>query len=421
VRTGELSTVPAPSSSAGNTVSLAGMPEERISLSEAARRSGVPVSTLKRWAEEKIVPVRRGRWTGAAAAQARVVARMRDRGYSLEDLKAAGREGKLAFGIAEELLPSQDGSLSVIEVAERSGLEPDLVERILVILGTPKGRQHALSEADATAIEQCARVLATGFPLVAFLQLVRVYVQSLRRVAEAEVRLFHLYVHEPLIRDGVPELEMAEEMRDLAGQVLPLAAPLTDYLHNRYLRYYVEQDVVGHMESDTALLDTAEMQLGHVHVAICFIDLTGFTRYTEEEGDLEALDLVESFVAEVEGSLPREATIVKTIGDEVMVVSPDAASLTGWAVDFLTRFPRRPQPRVGIHYGDAVYRDGDYFGSQVNLAHRIVNRALAGEVLVTDTVCTAITGSDRLELEPIGEVSLKGFPTPTELFIVGSA
>jgi adenylate cyclase len=395
--------------------------EERISLSEAARRSGVPVSTLKRWAEEKIVPVRRGRWTGAAAAQARVVARMRDRGYSLDDLKVAGREGKLAFGITEELLPSQEGSLTVAEVAERSGLEPELVERILIILGTPKGRQHGLSEADATAIEQCARVLANGFPLVAFLQLVRVYVQSLRRIAEAEVRLFHLYVHEPLIRDGVPELEMAEEMGNLAGQILPLAAPLTEYLHNRYLRYYVEQDVVGHMESDTALLDTAEMQLGHVHVAICFIDLTGFTRYTEEEGDLEALDLVESFVGEVEGSLPREATIVKTIGDEVMVVSPDPATLTEWAVLFLGRFTRRPQPRVGIHVGDAVYRDGDYFGSQVNLVHRVVNRALAGEVLVTDRVAESVAGRAGLELESIGEVSLKGFPAPTALFIVRGA
>jgi adenylate cyclase len=397
------------------------MAEERISVSEAARRSGVPVSTLKRWAAEKIVPVRRGRWTAAAAAQARVVARMRDRGYSLEDLKAAGREGKLAFGITEEVLPSQGGSISVTEVAERSGLEPELVERILVMLGTPKGRQHQLGEADAAAIEQCARILASGFPLVAFLQLVRVYVQSLRRIAEAEVRLFHLYVHEPLIRDGVPELEMAEEMGELAGQVLPLAAPLTEYLHNRYLRYYVEQDVVGHMESDSALLDTAEMQLGHVHVAVCFIDLTGFTRYTEEEGDLEALDVVERFVSEIEGSLPREATIVKTIGDEVMVVSPDAAALTEWAVAFLGRFSRRPQPRVGIHVGDAVYRDGDYFGSQVNLVHRVVNRALAGEVLVTDRVAEAVAGRDGLELESIGEVTLKGFPAPTALFIVRAA
>jgi adenylate cyclase len=393
--------------------------DERISLSEAARRSGVPASTLKRWAQEQIVPVRRGRWTATAAAQARVVARMRERGYSLEDLKSAGREGRLAFGFTEELFSGDEGSASVGTIARETGLEPELIERILVILGTPKGQQRNLTPADAAALRHCARVLAAGLPLVAFLQLLRVYVQSMRRIAEAEIRLFHLYVHEPLIRDGVPELEMAAEMGDLAADILPLAAPLTEYLHNRYLRYFIEQDVVGHMESDAG--DTAEIELGQVTITLCFIDLTGFTRYTEEEGDIEALDVVENFVATVESTLPREATIVKTIGDEVMVVSPDAASLTEWAVGFLGGFSRRPQPRVGIHSGDAVYRDGDYFGSQVNLAHRVVNRALAGEILVTDRVAEAIAGRSRLVFEPIGHVTLKGFPVPTELYVVRAA
>jgi adenylate cyclase len=396
------------------------MADERISLSEAARRSGVPASTLKRWAAERIVPVRRGRWTATAAAQARVVARMRERGYSLEDLKSAGREGRLAFGFAEELFQGAGETLPVAQVAEETGLEPELIERILVILGTPKARQRDLGPEDAAALRHCARVLAAGFPLVAFLQLVRVYVQSLRRIADAEVRLFHLYVHEPLIRDAVPELEMAVEMGDLAADILPLAAPLTEYLHNRYLRFFLEQDVVGHMESGLGM-DTAEIELGQVTMALCFIDLTGFTRYTEEEGDIEALDVVENFVETVESTLPPEATIVKTIGDEVMVVSPDAASLTEWAVDFLGRFAQRPQPRVGIHCGEAVYRDGDYFGSQVNLAHRVVNRALAGEVLVTDRVAAAIADREGLGFEPIGQVSLKGFPAPTDLFVVRAA
>jgi adenylate cyclase len=394
--------------------------DERISLSEAARRSGVPASTLKRWAEEKIIPVRRGRWTAAAAAQARVVSRMRERGYSLEDLKSAGREGRLAFGFTEELFAGSADTFSIEDVAEETGLEPELVERILAILGTPKGRERDLNREDAAAMRHCARVLAAGFPLVAFLQLVRVYAQSMRRIADAEVRLFHLYVHEPLIRDAVPELEMAEEMGELAADILPLAAPLTEYLHRRYLGYFVEQDVVGHMETDS-LVETAEIELGHVRVTLCFIDLSGFTRYTEEEGDIEALDVVENFVATVEATLPPEATIVKTIGDEVMVVSPDAAALTEWAVGFLDRFPQRPRPRVGIHCGDAVYRDGDYFGGQVNLAHRIVNRALAGEVLVTDAVADAVTDSERLTLEGIGQVNLKGFPTPTHLFLVREA
>ena len=394
------------------------MAEERISLSEASRRSGVSTATLKRWAAEKVVPVRRGRWTAAAAAQARVVARMRERGHSLEELKRAGREGRLAFGFAEELFPRSDEEHHTIEeVSEETGLEPELIERILVILGTPLGQERQLSPEDVNAMRHCASVLAAGFPLVAFLQLVRVYVQSIRRIADAEVRLFHLYVHEPMIRDAIPELEMAEGIGELAGDILPMAAPLTEYLHARYLRFFLEQDVVGHMESE---LGTAGSQVHHVPVTLCFIDLTGFTRYTEEEGDLEALDVVENFVRTVEATLPPEATIVKTIGDEVMVVSPDPASLTVWAVGLLDRFPERPQPRVGIHYAQAVYRDGDYFGTHVNLAHRVVGRALAGEVMVTD----AVAGSLRergLDCTPIGEVTLKGFPEPTELYLVRAA
>jgi len=391
--------------------------DERISLSEAARRAGVSPATLKRWAEEKVVPVRRGRWTAAAAAQARVVARMRERGHSLQDLKRAGREGRLAFGFTEELFPQPEEQATIEQVAQETGLEPELIERILAILGTPLERERLLNPHDVQALRHCARVLAAGFPLVAFLQLVRVYAQSLRRIADAEVRLFHLYVHEPLIRDGIPELEMAEEMGDLAEDLLPLASPLIDYLHTRYLRFFLEQDVIGHMEAD---LDEAA-HLGQVPVTLCFIDLTGFTRYTEEEGDLEALDVIENFVETVEGTLPPEATIVKTIGDEVMVVSPDAASLTEWAVALLARFPERPQPRVGIHFAKAVYRDGDYFGTHVNLAHRVVTRAQAGEVMVTDRVTKAIAEREGLAFEPIGEVNLKGFPTPTPLFVVRAA
>jgi adenylate cyclase len=391
--------------------------DERISLSEAARRSGVPASTLRRWADEHVVPVRRGRWTAAAAAQARVVARMRERGHSLKELQRAGREGRLAFGYVEELFPGSEEQSTIEEVADETGLEPELVQRILVLLGTPLARERLLNPDDVNALRHCARVLAAGFPLVAFLQVVRVYVQSLRRIAETEVRLFHLHVHEPMIRDALPELEIAEEMGELAADLLPLSAPLTEYLHTRYLRYFMEQDVVGHMETD---LEAPIPDLGQVPVTLCFIDLTGFTRYTEEEGDLEAFDVVEHFIETVEATLPAEATIVKTIGDEVMVVSPDPASLTDWTVALLDRFPRRPRPRVGVHYANAVYRDGDYFGTQVNLVHRVVGRAQAGEVLATDSVARALRGRG-LACEPIGEVHLKGFPEATPLFVVRQA
>ncbi len=390
------------------------MPDDYISISEASKVSGVPGSTLKRWAEEKVVPVEDGRWTRAAAAQARVVARMRERGYSLDMVKEAAREGKLAFGFAEELFQVPGPSFTKEEAAERTGLEVELIDRIMTLLGTPTGHDGTLNEDDMLALEHISEVLASGFPLVAFLQLVRVYAQSIRRLADAEVRLFHLYVHEPLIRGGVPPLEMAEEIEGLASELLPVAAPLMDYMHNRYLRFYMEQDVVGHMEAD---LGAGGRALARVSMTFCFVDLAGFTRYTEEEGDEEALDLVERFVDTVEATLPVDATIVKTIGDEVMIVSPDPGTLTEWAVGFLRLFQERPQPRTGLHYGEAVYRDGDYFGGDVNLAHRVVTRALGGEVLVTKPIVEAIADSDWLSFEPIGEVSLKGFDEPVALYV----
>ena len=93
-----------------------------------------------------------------------------------------------------------------------------------------------------------AAVLSAGFPLVAFLQLVRVYGQALARIADAEVKLFHLFVHEPLIRDGQGGLEIAEEMEGLAAELLPLASPIMDHVHQRWLQHFIEQDVVGHLE-----------------------------------------------------------------------------------------------------------------------------------------------------------------------------
>ena len=391
---------------------------DSISLAEAARRAGVSQSTLKRWAADRVVPVRDGEWTPAAAAQARVVARMRDRGHSLREIRGAVRDGRLAFGYVEDLLPAAERGRSRQEAAEAVGLDDELVERIMTLLGVPTANADRLSDDDLEAIAIIKRVLDAGLPLVALLQLIRVYAQSMRRIAEAEVRLFHLYVHEPLIDDGVPALEMAEEMSGLAERLFPAMGPITAYIHNRYLRHYLEQDVVGHMETDLALDRKAS---GHVAMAFCFVDLSGYTQFTSEEGDEQALDLIERFIETVEATLPAEATIVKTIGDEVMVVSPDPLTLTEWAVGFMTLFRERTRPRTGLHYGSAVYRDGDYFGHDVNLAHRVEARALAGEVLVTSDLVDEVGETEFLSFEPIGAVGLKGFPQEIDLFVATRA
>jgi adenylate cyclase len=158
-----------------------------------------------------------------------------------------------------------------------------------------------------------------------------------------------------------------------------------------------------------------DTDLGRLRVGIAFADLAGYTRLTEEAGEEEALDIVERFVESVEATLPDDARVVKTIGDEVMVVGSDPSALVDWAVGFQLLQTERPLPRIGIHAGGALYRDGDYFGRAVNLASRVGARAAGGEVLVTREVVDAAGG--HLSFKQIGEVRLKGFSESTELFL----
>ncbi len=385
---------------------------DTLTLGEVARRAGVTSATLRRWVEQRIVPLEDGAWTPAAAAQARIVARLRERGHSLDAIRAAVDEGQLAFGYAEELLPAAEGGVPLKEAARRTGLEPALVRRILTSLGYPERATERIPPQELALLGRAAEALDAGFPLVALLQVVRVYGQALAQIADAEVRLFHLYVHEPLMRDGVPGLEIAEQIEQLAGALLPLTSPLRDLVHQRFLRHFLEQDVIGHMEVD---LDGHAGDLGRLRVAIAFADLAGYTRLTEEIGEQQAVDAVERFIGAVELTLPDDARIVKTIGDEAMIVSADGGALVDWAVGFQQLYTERPRPRIGMHSGDVLYREGDYYGREVNLAARVVARAGGGEVLVTRAI--AELAGPHLSLERIGEVRLKGFSESTELLL----
>src|ERR1700727_2845111 len=133
------------------------------------------------------------------------------------------------------------------------------------------------------------------------------------------------------MRSGATGVETAEQMQSMSRQLLPLAGPILDQIHQHYLQFFVEQDVIGHMESD---LDGTAIDLGRMRVAIAFADLTGYTRLTEEQGEIEAVDAVERFVEMVKGTLPDDARVIKTIGDAVMIVGSDPAALADWAVAF---------------------------------------------------------------------------------------
>jgi adenylate cyclase len=386
-----------------------------LTLAEAAERVGVQPGTLRRWVDRGLIPQYDGQWTPSAIGTARVVARMRERGHSLASIKKATEEGRLAFGFLEDLFPSDGNQISLRDAARQSGLDEALVGRLIGGLGINSEQMTGVTEDELQLLRYISAVLESGFPLVALLQLVRVYGQAMAQIADAEVRLFHLYVHEPLLRSGSAGMETAEQMHSISREVLPLAGPVLDQVHQRYLQHFIEQDVVGHMEAD---LEESHIDLGRMRVAIAFADLAGYTRLTEEEGELTAVDAVERFVEAVETTLPDEARVIKTIGDEAMIVGPDPAALTDWAVGFQRLQNERPLPRIAIHYGAALYRDGDYYGREVNIASRVAARSAGGEVLVTRSV---VDYSDpppkHLVFERIAEVTLKGFSDSTEIFL----
>jgi adenylate cyclase len=385
-----------------------------LTLAQVAARAGVSPATVKRWVDGGLIPGYNGSWTPATAAYARLVARLRARGHTLAQIKRAGENGQLAVGPLENLWSRPGPRYTLREAVRVSGLDADLTERLRATMGLGALPLDELTDEDVKILKYGAAVLDAGLPLPAFLQLMRVYSQAVAQIADAEVRLIHLYVHEPLMRSGVPNVEIADEMEGLAREVLPFAAPFMNYLHGRLLAQFVEQDMIGHMEADLA--DDA-LEQGRLRVAIAFADLAGYARLTTERGDEAALGAVERFVQAVEQTLPIDARVIKMLGDEVMVVGSDAAALTAWAVELRAAIAAGdPLPRIGIHYGEALYRDGDYFGADVNQAARVVARAGGGEVLVTRAVVDAAAGVDGLEFERIGEVRLKGFSEPTELF-----
>jgi adenylate cyclase len=150
-----------------------------------------------------------------------------------------------------------------------------------------------------------------------------------------------------------------------------------------------------------------------------FADLAGYTALTEAHGDDDAAHVATRFHELAKSCLPAGTRLVKTIGDAVMLVAEteaqgiEAATAIARAVHDQPSFPAL---RVGIHAGPAVERDGDYFGSTVNVAARVSAVARGGEIVCTERVAAVASGRALAAARPIGTVRLKNVPTPLALF-----
>ena len=147
--------------------------------------------------------------------------------------------------------------------------------------------------------------------------------------------------------------------------------------------------------------------------AICFLDLTGYTRLTEQFGDEAAADLAARLSGLVQTTSGRHGgRPVKWLGDGVMFVFREPAGAVRAALEMVDTARREEMPpaHVGLHAGPVLFQEGDYFGRTVNLAARIADYARQGEVLVSQDVVDACADTE-LSFREIGPVELKGVPS----------
>jgi adenylate cyclase len=155
-----------------------------------------------------------------------------------------------------------------------------------------------------------------------------------------------------------------------------------------------------------------------IEATFAFVDMAGFTAITEAQGDEDAADLATMFAEITRSALAPGDRLVKTIGDAVLVTSPDAAAGLSLMERLWTAAadePRLPTLRAGLHHGEAIERDGDVFGAAVNLAARVAAEAHAAEVLGTLPIADAARELGIPVIE-IGEVALKNVRRTTFLY-----
>jgi adenylate cyclase len=161
--------------------------------------------------------------------------------------------------------------------------------------------------------------------------------------------------------------------------------------------------------------------------AITFSDIAGFTRFTREAGDAAALALLDAFEEIVQTSLPAEGRIVKMLGDGVFTFVPDPCAALRAAARQQARFAELADPdrplwvRTGVHFGTPIERKGDLFGHDVNLASRVADQALPGEVLATAAVVQAAGDATGLTIDEVGPVYVKGVDDAVRLYRVEGA
>jgi adenylate cyclase len=388
---------------------------------EVAQRAGVDPDYVDRLVELGILtPAAGDAFSPGDVLRARWLQSLERAGVPLEGLAAAVRDGALSLSFLDVAAYDRFAGLSGTTFHQLSAstgipLELLMVLREAVGFAEPRPEDH-VHHNELSVVPLIQLQLAKGFQPVVIEGWLRVYGDSLRRIAEAEAAWWNSEVEMALLASGMTEGEMLQAQADLGSQMTPLIEQALLAVYHGQQEHAWSQVFVEHVEG--ALEQAGLYRRLERPPAMCFLDITGYTRLTEERGDQAAADLAARLAGLVRRSAQEHGgTPVKWLGDGVMFYfqAPPAGVLA--ALEMVAGVGRQglPPAHVGIHAGPVIFQDGDYFGRTVNLAARIAEYARPNEVLVSQEVIDAADGAP-VTFTDIGPVELKGVPGPLRLY-----
>ncbi|MFN8234152.1 MAG: adenylate/guanylate cyclase domain-containing protein [Actinomycetota bacterium] len=387
------------------------------SRDEAARRAGVEPSYVDRLVELGVlVPAEPGRFTAGDVRRVQLTATLERGGIPLEGFAEAVRTGGISTAFLDS--PAYErftalGSETFLQASDRTGVPLEILMTLREAMGlAPPEPDDRMREDEETVLPFLQLQIEEGFRWPAIERLLRVYGDSARRIGEQEGAW---WLSEVAGRSA--ELDPGEDIGrpELAARTAPLAErSFLAIYHSWQARQWTANIIEGFERT----LDAAGIHSRLERVpAICFLDITGYTRLTQEQGDDAAAELASTVARLVQrSSLQHGGKPIKWLGDGVMFLFPEPGRGVRAALEMVDGIAAAglPPAHVGLHAGPVLFQEGDYFGQTVNLSARIADYARPGEVLVSQAVVDA-SGDDGLAFSRIGPVELKGVSAPIEL------
>jgi adenylate cyclase len=347
----------------------------------------------------------------------RLMQAFEDAGIELDLIARGIRAGKLSYeNLAVYLAEPEALAQTTEELAAEVGRSGELIERLLPEFGLPQpGPDHRLRADEVRILRELLAVWAVAEDDV-LVRLARVYGQNIRRVVSSDLGLAGSTIF-PHLREKLSDREIPEAARDTGKRLMELGESMVLWLRDRHVAHEILALTVQTTEDYLREHGLAPKRALRPP-AIAFLDLTGYTALTDEQGDEAGADLADRLAMLVsEAALPHGGNPVKWLGDGVMFYFDDPSAAVQTGLDLVEQTPATVdvRARVGINSGNVVFRDGDYFGRTVNVASRIADYARPGEVLVSDEVREHWSG-DGVRFHAIGPVALRGLRDELVLF-----